>query len=74
MVHECYTECHKIEAEVVWINNPFEFRATANQMVMQSVQRSAKRLVPGCEKFVRALAYLFCLALPGPAWPCLGPA
>ena len=29
------------------------------------VQRSAKRLVRGCEKFVPALAYLFCLALPG---------
>ena len=30
-----------------------------------NVQRSAKRLVRGCEKFVPALAYLFCLALPG---------
>ena len=29
------------------------------------VQRSAKRLVHGCEKYVPALAYLFCLALPG---------
>ena len=29
------------------------------------VQRSAKRLVRGCEKFVPALAYLFCLPLPG---------
>ena len=29
------------------------------------VQRSAKRFVRGCEKFVSALAYLFCLALPG---------
>ena len=29
------------------------------------LQRSAKRLVRGCEKFVLALAYLCCLALPG---------
>ena len=29
------------------------------------VQRSAKVCVRGCEKFVPALAYLFCLALPG---------
>ena len=29
------------------------------------LQRSAKRLVRGCEKFVTALAYLFCLALLG---------
>ena len=29
------------------------------------VQRSAKRLVHGCKKFVPALAYLFCLTLPG---------
>ena len=29
------------------------------------IQRSAKRLVRGCEKFVPSLAYLFCLALPG---------
>ena len=33
-----------------------------------NVQRSAKRIVHGCEKFVPALAYLFCLALP---WSCL---
>ena len=32
------------------------------------VQRSAKVFVRGCEKFVIALAYLFCLALP---WSCL---
>ena len=31
----------------------------------QCIQRSAKRFVRGCEKFVTALAYLFCLALPG---------
>ena len=30
-----------------------------------TLQRSAKRLVRGCEKFVPALAYLFCLTLPG---------
>ena len=29
------------------------------------VQRSAKKMVCGCEKFVPALAYQFCLALPG---------
>ena len=30
-----------------------------------TVQRSVKVFVHGCEKFVSALAYLFCLALPG---------
>ena len=29
------------------------------------IQRSDKVFVHGCEKFVPALAYLFCLALPG---------
>ena len=29
------------------------------------IQRSAKGFVRGCEKFVPALAYLLCLALPG---------
>ena len=29
------------------------------------LQRSAKRLVRGCEKFVPALPYMFCPALPG---------
>ena len=29
------------------------------------IPRSAKRLVRGCEKFVPALAYLFCPPLPG---------
>ena len=29
------------------------------------VQRSAKRLVSGCEKFLLAAATLFCMALPG---------
>ena len=33
--------------------------------IATSIQRTAKRLVRGCEKFVPALAYLFCLALPG---------
>ena len=32
---------------------------------MNSIQRSAKVFVRGCEKFVIALAYLFCLALVG---------
>ena len=32
---------------------------------MNDVQRSAKRLVRVCEKFVPALVYLYCLALPG---------
>ena len=32
------------------------------------IQRSAKRLVRGCEKLVPALVYLFCLPLP---WSCL---
>ena len=31
----------------------------------EDVQRSAKRLVRGCENFVPALAYLFGLPLPG---------
>ena len=30
-----------------------------------NIQRSAKVFVRGCEKFVPAVAYLFCLALPG---------
>ena len=34
-------------------------------LVRDELQRSAKRLVHGCEKFVPAPAYLFCLALPG---------
>ena len=29
------------------------------------IQRSAKVFVCGCKKFVPALAYLFCLSLPG---------
>ena len=29
------------------------------------LQRSAKQMVSGCEKFVIALVYMFCLALPG---------
>ena len=29
------------------------------------VQRSAKKMIRGCEKFVLALAHLFCPALPG---------
>ena len=33
--------------------------------MQEYLQRSAKRLVSGCEKFVPALAYLFCLPLPG---------
>ena len=37
---------------------PFDFSVS-------TLQRSAKRLVRGCEKFVPALAYLFWLALPG---------
>ena len=32
---------------------------------LANVQRSAKRLVRGCENFVSAHAHLFCLALPG---------
>ena len=31
----------------------------------QGIQRSAKKIVPGSEEFALALAYLFCLALPG---------
>ena len=29
------------------------------------IERSAKRLARGCEKFISAVAQLFCLALPG---------
>ena len=32
--------------------------------VNRIIQRSAKVFVCGCEKFVIALAYMFCLALP----------
>ena len=35
------------------------------QMYIILLQRSAKVFVHGCEKFVTALAYLFCLAMPG---------
>ena len=34
-------------------------------VVVSTVQRSAKEFVRGCEKFVIALDYLFCLALVG---------
>ena len=33
--------------------------------LQEVLHRSAKRLVRGCEKFVVALAYVFCLPLPG---------
>ena len=36
-----------------------------NHEKFQSIQKSAKRLVRGCDKFVPALAYLFCQALSG---------
>ena len=36
-----------------------------DKLLGQPVQRSAKVFVRGCEKFVLALAYLFCLALVG---------
>ena len=39
-----------------------EYGTTAYRL---NVQRSAKRLVRGCERFVPALAYLFCLTLTG---------
>ena len=32
---------------------------------LRDIQRSAKVFVRGCEKFVSALAYLFCPTLPG---------
>ena len=38
-----------------------------HEVMVYYAQRSAKRLVLGCEKFVPALAYLFSLPLPGPA-------
>ena len=47
-----------------YIHNPSLFDRKISA-VFQQVQRLAKRLVRGCEKFVPALAYLFCLALPG---------
>ena len=40
-----------------------------SQHLFASLQRSAKVFVCGCQKFVPALAYLFCLALPR---SCLG--
>ena len=36
-----------------------------NLISVHHVQRLAKRLVRGCEKFVPALVFLFCLTLPG---------
>ena len=35
------------------------------EMIKKRVQKSAKRLVRDCERFNLALAYLFCLPLPG---------
>ena len=35
------------------------------RFALLSIQRPAKRLVRGCEKFLADLALLFCLALPG---------
>ena len=35
------------------------------KILFSGVQRSAKVFVRGCEKFVTALAYLFCLAVAG---------
>ena len=35
------------------------------QNTSSDIERSAKRLVRGCEKFISAVAELFCLALPG---------
>ena len=32
---------------------------------LTTIQRYAKKMVHGCEKFVPALAYMFCLTLPG---------
>ena len=46
-----------------WATNMVDFRV--QQCLTDIVQRSAKKLVRGCEKFVPALAYLFCLTLPG---------
>ena len=38
---------------------------TCTEACRSNIQRSAKVFVRGCEKFVIALAYLFCLALVG---------
>ena len=38
---------------------------SSQRILQNNVQRSAKVFVRGCEKFVIALAYLFCLALVG---------
>ena len=46
-----------------WLLWEIAFRDTLEITVI--VQRSAKKMVHGCEKFVPALAYLFCPALPG---------
>ena len=60
---------------VVLRNGDFTFHGLSEKDCMNSanlltrlkgkVQRSAKRLVQGLVNFVPALAYLFCLALPG---------
>ena len=47
-----------------FMNFPRRKKNFLGQMISY-IQRLAKRLVRGCEKFVSALAYLFCLALPG---------
>ena len=47
------------------ISNHSHSFANEHEHEWNQVQRSAKRLVRGLVKFVPALAYLFCLALPG---------
>ena len=42
----------------------YEEDDAAMPAILYTIQRSAKKLVRGCEKYVPALAYLFCLALP----------
>ena len=55
---------------ILGINQPLNLLETLSFQnfvvhVACPVQRSAKVFVHGCEKFVPALAYLFCPVLPG---------
>ena len=52
---------HKYFLLEVWV----ELNLCGTIIISIKVQRSAKRLVRGCENFVPAPAYLFFLALPG---------
>ena len=58
--------CPYLKADLLWLDREKHCLARDLRCIW-CLQRSAKRLVRGWEKFVLALAYLCS------AWPCLGP-